>query len=271
MKKTNLVLGAVIACASVVALSACGKKNDTITVGTNAAFQPFEFKDGNNIVGFDMDLMREYGKWAGKKVVIQDMEFDAALAGAATGKVDVAAAGITVNEKRKETLTFSNSYYTSTQVVTARTGSDLQTTLSGIAVGVSPDAQYEAILTALKGKKIGVQNATTGHFLAAGDEDWGFEGVEGAEVKPYSNGALAMKDLSDGKIDAVILDEEPSKAIIATSYSTTLTMIEAALTSEDYALAVKKGNDELVKSLNEFLAYAKTNGIIDELLKKYFA
>lgn len=272
MKKImKLALGAALTFSAGLSLTACGKSSDKIVVGTNAAFAPFEFKDGEKIVGFDMDLMREYGKWAGKEVVINDMEFDAALASAATGKIDVAAAGITVNETRKKTLSFSNSYYTSTQVVTVKKGSELETTLTSIATTTTDaDALYDAIVDALAGKKIGCQNATTGHFLAGGNEDWGFDGIEKATVSPYSNGALAMKDLNDGKLDAVILDEEPSKAIISKSYSTTLSMIDASLTTEDYAIAVKKDNTELVDSLNKFLVYAKENGIIDELLTKYF-
>lgn len=264
MKKLLL---AVLTGASALTLAACGKSNK-IVVGTNAAFPPFEYKDGSNLVGFDMDLIRAYGESVGKKVEIKDMEFDAALTSASTGKIDIAIAGITKNSKREETLSFSDAYYASNQVVTLTktTYDELAPTLAGL----EGEEKINAILNALKGKNIGVQRATTGHFYVEGDEDWGFDGIEGATAKPYDNGGLAMKDLSDGKIDAVILDEAPSKNIVSKNYSDKLAIIDTALTEEEYAIAVKKGNTELVKSLNEFIKTIKANGEYDKLLEKYF-
>ena len=265
MKK---LLVTVLAGAAALSLAACGKKSNKLVVGTNAAFPPFEYKDGSKLVGFDMDLIRAYGESVGKKVEIKDMEFDAALTSASTGKIDIAIAGITKNAKREETLSFSDAYYASNQVVTLTktTYDELAPTLAGL----EGDAKINAILAALKGKTIGVQRATTGQFYVEGDEDWGFDGIEGATVKPYDNGGLAMKDLKDKKIDAVILDEAPSKNIVSKNYASDLAIIDTALTEEEYAIAVKKGNTELVKSLNEFIKTIKANGEYDKLLEKYF-
>ena len=256
MKK---LLTAVLAGAAAISLCACGKSNKLV-VGTNAAFPPFEYKDQDGkITGFDMELIKAYGESVGKKVEIKDMEFDAALTSASTGKIDIAIAGITKNAKREETLSFSDGYYSSNQVVICKSGSTIST--------LTTEAD---ILSALEGKKIGCQRATTGQFYIEGDEDWGFDGIKNAQCKPYDNGGLAIKDLNDDKIDAVILDEAPAKNIVAKNYSSTLTILNTALTQEEYAIAVKKGNTELVKSLNDFIKTIKDNGKYAELLEKYF-
>ena len=116
MKK---LLVAVLTGITALGLAACGKKSNKLVVGTNAAFPPFEYKDSEgNITGFDMELIKAYGKSVNKEVEIKDMEFDAALTSASTGKIDIAIAGITKNEKREQTLSFSDAYYASNQVVT---------------------------------------------------------------------------------------------------------------------------------------------------------
>ena len=256
MKKLLL---AILTGFAALSMTACGKSNKLV-IGTNAAFPPFEYKDDDgNITGFDMDLIRGYGEYVGKKVEIKDMEFDAALTSAAKGKIDIAIAGITKNEKREETLSFSKSYYSSNQVVICKQGSSFSTLTT-----------EDEILEALKGKKIGCQRATTGQFYIEGDEDWEFDGIEGAECKPYDNGGLAIKDLSNGKIDAVILDEAPAKNIVRKNYNSTLMILETALTEEDYAIAVKKGNTELVESLNKYIDHIKASGEYNTLLNKYF-
>lgn len=257
MKKLLL---AVLTGVSALSLAACGKKSNKLVVGTNAAFPPFEYKDNDgNVTGFDIELIKAYGKSVNKEVEIKDMEFDAALTSASKGKIDIAIAGITKNEKREKTLSFSDGYYNSNQVVICKQGSEYSTLTT-----------ETEILTALKGKNIGCQRATTGQFYIEGDADWGFDGIEGASAKPYDNGGLAIKDLNDGKIDAVILDEAPAKNIVAKSYSSTLTILSTALTEEEYAIAVKKGNTELVESLNAFIKTIKENGEYAKLLEKYF-
>ena len=265
MKKLLLVA---LTGAAALSLAACGKDKNTLVVGTNAAFPPFEYKVDNKITGFDMDLIQAYGKFAGKKIKIKDMEFDSALTSASTGKIDIAIAGITKNEKREKTLSFSDGYYSSNQVVvlsttTAESINAATTTLTG-------NEKINAILKQLEGKKIGVQRATTGQFYVEGDADWGFDGIKDADCRPYDNGGLAIKDLNDGKVDAVILDEAPAKNIVSKNYSSTLSILDSALTEEEYAIAVKKGNTELVNSLNEFIKTIKANGKYNELLEKYF-
>lgn len=260
MKKLLL---AVLTGAAALTFTACGKSNKLV-IGTNAAFPPFEYKDDQgNITGFDMDLIKGYGKYVGKEVVIKDMEFDAALTSASKGKIDIAIAGITKNEKREETLTFSKGYYSSNQVVIYKQGSTLGGTLSTLT-------NADDIVAALQGKKIGCQRATTGQFYIEGDEDWGFDGIKNATCKPYDNGGLAIKDLNDEKVDAVILDEAPAKNIVKKNYNTTLGIASVALTEEEYAIAVKKGNTSLADSLNKYIDHIKASGEYNTLLEKYF-
>lgn len=264
MKK---LLTALLTGAAAISFTACGKKN-TLVIGTNAAFPPFEYKEDGNITGFDMDLIKKYGESVGKKIEIKDMDFDAALTSASTGKIDIAIAGITKNEKREKTLSFSDGYYSSNQVVvlSTATANEIKTATETM----TNDEKITYILSQLEGKKIGVQRATTGQFYVEGDADWEFDGIKDADCKPYDNGGLAIKDLNDGKIDAVILDEAPAKNIVSKNYSTTLSILDSALTEEEYAIAVKKGNTELVNSLNEFIKTIKANGEYAKLLEKYF-
>ena len=271
MKKLLL---AALTCLSALSLAACKKNDGTTTkkdddtstpaakklvVGTNAEFPPFEYKDGTVITGFDMDLIKDYGKWAGVEIEIQDMEFDAALAGVTTGKIDIAIAGITANDTRREVMSFSNAYYASNQVVVCKTDSAYSTLTT-----------ETEILNALKNKKIGCQRGTTGQYYIEGDEEWEFDGISGATCTMFDNAALAFMALQNGQVDAVIIDEAPAKSIVSSKFSSTLTVLNTALTSEEYAIAVKKNNNDLITSLNSFLAAYKSNGDYDKLIAKYF-
>lgn len=256
MKK---LLGAILAGATALSLMACGKKNKLV-IGTNAEFPPFEYKEGSVVTGFDMDLIKAYGAWANKEIEIQDMEFDAALAGVTTGKVDIAIAGITANDARREVMSFSNGYYSSNQVVVVNSES---TTLTNLTTEAE-------ILAALEGKTIGCQRGTTGQYYIEGDEDWEFPGIKNATATLFDNAPTALQALKNKQVEAVIIDEAPAKSIVSSKFSTTLTILPTALTSEEYAIAVKKDNKKLVDSLNEFLAYYKSNGEYDKLIKKYF-
>ena len=266
MKK---VLLAVLTGALGLSLMACGKKNETtgattpkkekLVVGTNAEFQPFEYKEGEKFVGFDMDLIRAYGEWANVDIEIKDMEFDSVLAGVPTGKIDIAIAAITANDERRETMTFSDSYFSSNQVVVCKQGSSYSTL-----------TDKSEILNALKNKKIGCQRGTTGQYYIEGDTEWGFDGIDGATATMFDNAPMALMALKNGSIDAVIIDEAPAKSIVKSKFSSDLKVLTTALTEEEYAIAVKKTNTKLVKSLNDFLAAYKQNGEYDKLIAKYF-
>ncbi len=181
-------------------------KKDQLVVATNAQFEPFEYKSGENFLGIDMEIAKQLADYLGKELVIKDMEFDAVCLSVGQHKCDIAMAGLTVNEKRTEYVTFSTSYYTANQKIIVKgddttfddckTAEDAETILNGF------DAST----------KIGVQNGTTGNWYVAGDEDWGFDGFK-TECVGYGSGALAVQDLINGNINYVIIDSDPAKFI----------------------------------------------------------
>ena len=207
--------------------SAATMKTDgsQLIVATNAAFEPFEYMIGENYYGVDMEIMALFAEKLGKELYIYNMEFDAvclsvsAAGGTYTdadgnevtqegGVCDIAAAGLTVSDTRKEILDFSQSYYQASQMLIVpedcKDFDDCKTV-----------ADVETVLKALgKDVKVGVQKGTTGQLYCEGDADWGFDGY-GFETVAYNNGALAVQDIINGNCSYVIIDEGPAKSITA--------------------------------------------------------
>lgn len=235
------------------------KSSGKLVVTTNAEFAPFEYKEGTEFLGVDMDIIKAYGAYIGVEVEIQDIDFDAALLSVSTNKSDLAIAGITKNEKREQTLSFSDSYYAASQVVVVKEDSSY--------ASLSTESDILATLTANKAK-IGCQRGTTGQYYIEGSEDWDFSGIAETTCVTYDNGALAVKALSNGQIDAVVLDIAP--ATIYSSKTTGVKILDAVLTEEEYAIAVDKGNETLLASINEFIKVIKENGTFDQIISKYF-
>ena len=180
---------------------------DQLVVATNAAFAPFEYKEGDTYYGIDMEIMAALAESLGKELVISNMEFESVCTAVAEGMCDVAAAGLTVNETRKQILDFSDSYYNASQVVITKaddTTFDACKTVEDV----------EAILNALTAAdKVGVQTGTTGQFYVAGDADWGFAGFP-CECVGYEVGALAAQNILNGNVKYVVIDIAPAKAIV---------------------------------------------------------
>ena len=242
MKK---VLALLLACAMVVALAACGApaEDNTLTMGTNAAFPPYEFVDeNNNVVGIDAEIAQAVAEKLGMELEIKDMAFDSLITAVSTGSIDVVLAGMTVTPERAESVNFSDSYATGIQVVIVAEDSEIAT------------------IDDLAGKKIGVQSGTTGDNYCAGDygED---------AVARYDNGALAVAALQNGQVDCVVIDNEPAKAFVAANEG--LKILETEYIVEDYAAAIAKENTELLEKFNAALAELKAEGKIDEIIGKY--
>ena len=230
-----------------------------LVVATNAEFAPFEYLEGTTFQGIDMDLIRGYADYIGVSLEIKDQDFDAALLSVSKNKADIAIAAITKNATREQTMSFSNPYFTASQVVIVRQDSVFATLTT-----------EEAILTALTTQQanIGVQRGTTGEYYVEGDEDWGFDGIDQTTCVTYDNGALAANALSNGQIQAVIIDEAPA-ALYVQNFSN-LVVLDVVLTEEAYAIATAKGNDTLLASLNQYIALIQTNGDFDEILAQYY-
>lgn len=184
---------------------------DQLVVATNAQFKPFEYKEGESFYGIDMEIAALLAKELGQELVIKDMKFDAVCLSVGQHKCDIAMAGLTVNEDRKESVTFSSTYYKASQHVIVKAD---DTTFDDCADLAAMEAKLNALDSSTK---IGFQNGTTGKYYVEGDEDWGFAGLK-AEGKGYDNGALAVQDMINGNINFVIIDEAPANAI-AESYN----------------------------------------------------
>ena len=181
-----------------------------LVVATNAYFPPFEYFEGNKFKGVDIEIASKIVTKLGKTLFVKDMDFEAIIPSVASGESDIGMAGLTVNDERLKTVDFSLGYYSSYQVITVRES----TTLFDECKNAE---DVENILKAQTSKyKIGTQNGTTGYMYSAGDSGFGYDGFKNLTTKGYTTGALAMKDLSNGKIDAVILDKQPSLMIAAT-------------------------------------------------------
>ena len=179
---------------------------NALVVVTNAAFEPFEYLDGNKFLGIDMEIAKGLADYLGKALVIKNIEFDSIFSEINAGNADIGMAGITVTSAREELVTFSSTYYAASQMVVVKAD---DTTFDACTTA----ADVEAILTKLTADtKIGVQKGTTGNFYVEGDEDWGFDGLA-ATCKSYSSAALAIQDMLNGNIDYVIVDEAPAKKI----------------------------------------------------------
>lgn len=251
LKKAVSVL-LVAACA--LSLAACGSKEDskdsgdskksekdTLVMATNAEFPPYEFHEGDKIVGIDADIVAAVAEELGMKLKIEDMAFDSIIPAVTSGKADIGAAGLTVTDKRKKNVDFTDTYATATQVIIVKEGSDI----------AGPDD--------LEGKKIGVQLGTTGDIYAADIKD--------ATVERYNKGFEAVQAVQQDKIDAVVIDGEPAKEFVSKAEG--LKILDEAFTEEEYAIAVAKDNDELVKKINDALSTLKDSGKLDEIIAKY--
>lgn len=182
------------------------ESKDQLVVATNAAFEPFEYTNGDGYSGIDMEIAALLAEKLGKELVIQNMDFDAVCLSVGQHKCDIAMAGLTVNKARKEYVNFSDAYYTASQRLIVK-GDNTQFDACQTV------ADVEAILNSLdSATKIGVQNGTTGQFYVEGDEDWGFDGLPVTCVG-YKNGSMAVQDLMNGGVQYVIIDAAPADCI----------------------------------------------------------
>lgn len=254
MKNLKKIAAIILSAALVVALAACGSSKDsdsnkssgkaeTLTMGTNASFPPYEYVDDNGkIVGIDAEIAQAIADKLGMKLEIKDMEFDSLIPAVKANSIDLVLAGMTVNEERKQSVNFSDSYSTGVQVVIVKENSEIKT------------------VDDLKGKKIGVQAGTTGDTYCT--DDFGEE-----NVKQFSNGSLAVAALANGQVDCVVIDNEPAKNYVAANSG--LKILDTEYVTEDYAIAISKDNDELLKKVNNALKELKDDGTVDKIIGKY--
>lgn len=180
---------------------------DQLVVATNAEFSPFEYKEGDTFYGIDMELAQGLAEYLNKELVILDVDFEAVCTYVDTGKADMAIAGLTINETRKESVNFTDSYYTASQVLIVPESDtsfdECQTADDVLDVLAKHDTG-----------KIGGQTGTTAEFYVKGDADWGFDGIENMSWVGYTSGSLAVNDMLSGNIDYVIIDQATANMIV---------------------------------------------------------
>ncbi len=191
-----------------VVSAALDESKDQFVVATNAAFEPFEYMEGESYLGIDMEIAALIAETLGKELVIMNMDFESVCLSVGQQKCDIAMAGLTIKPEREEYVTFSDSYYSASQKIIVRADDTTFDACTDVA-------SVEEILNGLTAEtKIGVQNGTTGLFYVEGDAEWGFDGYA-AECVGYANGSLAVQDLLNGNINMVIIDSAPAAAISA--------------------------------------------------------
>ena len=251
MKKKLLSL--VLVAAMALSVVACGGKKEAaeapaaekevLVMATNAEFPPYEFYEGQEIVGIDAEIAAAIAEKLGCELKIEDMAFDSIIAAVDSGKADFGLAGMTVTEDRLASVNFSDTYATATQVVIVTEDSEI----TGVAD--------------LDGKTIGVQLGTTGDIYA-GD-------IADATIERYNKGFEAVQALTQGKVDAVIIDNEPAKVFVSENEGTKI--LEEDFAVEEYAMAIAKDNTELLEKVNKALAELTEDGTLQAIVDKYLS
>ena len=275
MKKSVKFLAVCLAAAAMLSMSACNgggtssgaasdssndgvststldtiKKNGFITMSTNAEFEPFEYKDGESIVGIDLEISQKIADKLGVELKVNDVAFDSLIPEITSGKADFVAAGMTADDERRKNVDFSDSYFDAGQAIIVKKGGDIKAPKD------------------LDGKKVGVQTGTTGDKYCTNED--GTSEIKVGSVERYNKGMDAVSDLIAGRIDAVVIDDFPAQKYVEKN-SDKIAKLNDMLTSEQYAIAVKKGNTELVDLINETLKELKDSGDLQKIFDKYLA
>jgi len=224
-------------------------ENGVLVMATSADFPPYEFWEGNEIVGIDAEIAAAIAEKLGLELRIDDIDFDSIIPAVVAGRADIGMAGMTVTDERLESVDFSVSYATGVQVIIVREDSEI----------TSVDDLFEegANFT------IGVQTATTGDLYST----WDLEDEGLATINRYRRGADAVQSLITGRVDCVIIDNEPAKAFVAVNPG--LVILETEFAVEDYAIAIRKGNIALKDAIDNALSELFANGTVQRIVDKY--
>ena len=218
-------------------------------MATNAAFPPYEMiSDNGGFEGIDVEIATQIAQKLGLELVVDDMEFGSVITSVQGGKSDIAMAGLTVTEERKQNVDFTESYATGVQVIIVPEGSDIQT-VDDLA----------------NDKMIGVQDGTTGYIYCSSPVEDGGYGED--HVTSYPNGAMAIEALKGGKVDAVVIDNEPAKAFVQANAG--LKILDTEYIIENYAIGVSKDNNGLRDAVNNALKELIADGSVKLIVDKY--
>ena len=247
MKKVTLILAAVLAACTLTACGGSEKGNgNTITFGTNPEFPPFEYVTAIGVIGefdgIDMAIAQRIGADNGMEVKMESMEFDSLLVALQNGQIDAVIAGMTATDERRETVDFSTPYYTATQVMIVKEDSDIATAAD------------------MADKRICVIQGYTGEVCV---QDMGYT------YEAFKKGTEAVMELVNGKCDVVVLDSATAQKYVSDNEGLKIVEDASAFESEEYAIAVQKGNTELLDKINASIEKMLADGTINELAVQY--
>ena len=235
-----------------VALFGCSsneKESNVLTMATEATFEPYEYYDGEEIVGIDVEIAKAIAEKLGKELEVIDIEFDAIVSSVQAGKYDMGMAGLTVTDERKQQVNFSDSYANGVQVIIVKEG--------------SPITSVDDLFVEGNNYVVGVQSGTTAFIYATGDiEDAGL-----GTVKSFQKNTDTATALVNDQIDCIIIDNEPAKKIVENNAG--LKILDTEYSNEEYAIAINKDNIQLYTEVNEALAQLIQDGTVADILAKY--
>ncbi|GIN86602.1 basic amino acid ABC transporter substrate-binding protein [Heyndrickxia sporothermodurans] len=255
MSKINIKISLILLISCIFILSACGKgekvtgsEGKTLSVGTEATFAPFEFMSKGKVTGFDVDLLNAVAKKAGYKVDIKNTGWDTMMAGIQDNSIDVGMAGITINEKRKKSYDFSHPYFESINMIVVGKDSTVKNAMD------------------LKGKKIGVQNGTTGQMASEK-----LFGANNKNILKYETSAMAFMALENGDVDAVVTDNAVANEYVKKNPDKNVKTVDdkTNFSSEYYGILLPKSSSlksKFDKALNEIF----DDGTYTDIYKKWF-
>lgn len=229
---------------TLVMMSGCMVKQNTLYIGTNAEFPPFESLEGKEIVGFDIDLIKALAKEMQTKIEIKNFTWEGLLPALQGKKIDMIIAGMSITPDRQKIVNFTDTYYTSREqmIITHETNTQIRS------------------MEDFVGKKIGVVLGFTGDTIVSA--------MDGVEIERFNNAFQAIMDLKVGKINAILLDYEPAHNFAKTTRD--IKLLAGNNSQEEYSIALRKEDSKLVAQLNKALKTIKQNGTYDEIYKKYF-
>ena len=224
-----------------------------LSMATEATFPPYEYYDGDTIVGIDVEIAQAIADKLGLELQVTDIAFDSIIPGVQTGKYDIGLAGMTVTDERLEQVNFTDSYATGIQVVIVGPNSSITSVDDLFAEGAS--------------HVVGTQTGTTGFIYATSDiQDAGL-----GEFKSFAKTTDAVEALKNGQVDCVILDNQPAQALVAANADAGLSILDTEYAVEDYAAAVSKDNAALTEAINGALKELIADGTVQTILDKYIS
>lgn len=249
--KMKKVLSVLLVGACILSMTACGakkeadgdkgEKKEKLIVGTEAGFAPYEYMKGNEVVGIDMDIAKAIADDMGMELEIKNMDFDGALLAVQSGKLDFVAAGVSIDEERLEVMDFSHEYVNSTEVVVVNKANPTVSSIDD-----------------LDGKVVAVQQGNIADIWVSDEEN-----CKPSDIKRYTKFAQAAEDLKNGKVDCIVMDQYPAEELVAANEAV-LTILDGTLFEDKYAIAVKKGDKEMLDEINKVIDKLIADGKIEE-------